>query len=234
MTARISSKTRSSLILLLLVGVSAISCANKTKNIENKTKTDTLHHKIVSKDTLHLAIDTTELKTSAIEDDRIFENSVNGCFILDRNTAKKLHPKIEDFDAIDTQMHFVDGSSPFCAFFNKEKTQYLMAYQHYGGVKNCFEEFEIGYLSEEIIKELAPYYLQTEHEIFLSGEKIKLGMTQAEVIHLKGDNYQESGAFIIYKMQQFNDEVYNYPEYCITFEFADDRLIKVRFGFPYA
>jgi hypothetical protein len=130
--------------------------------------------------------------------------------------------------------------SPVVIFTNKSKTEYLIAYQYEGGIKNAFDCFEISYVKNE--KELSNVnnYSTLENN-FRTETDISLGISLEELKVIKGSNYEkeEKGNLTILTYRNNDYEVssflkrYNMPGYFMEFTLKDNKAEKIKFGFDY-
>jgi len=128
--------------------------------------------------------------------------------------------------------------SPVIAFTDKEKKEYLLAYQYEGDVKNSFSCFEVGYLKDD--PKLEKDVTQTKYDNFNTESGLKLGMTLEEITNIKGSNYKvekKSNEQIIRYMIDNPDDPkikkYKMPPYFMEFYLKDTKLYKIIFGFEY-
>ena len=131
-----------------------------------------------------------------------------------------------------------DEDLPSACFFNKSKQQYVKFIFLPGGTANTISQFEVGYYSDNINpKNCFPIELDSLY----TESKIALGLTKAEILKIKGNNYKNSikgiSEMIIYSLDDFDREPflkrYNMPVYVEEFYFKNDRLTRFRFGFEY-
>ena len=163
-------------------------------------------------------------------------------FLLDANSSKGFCPNINDIEVLDEkffldeEITFLQDPSPLIIFFNADKTKYLIAFAHYGSWKYKFAEFEIGYVTEIVLKELKNRYIETSYKNFQTESKLRLGMTLSELEDVKGKNYIRDGNIVTYVINDENSdflEEYNMPEYYLKCELSQNKVCKIRFGFTY-
>lgn len=118
---------------------------------------------------------------------------------------------------------------------NHNGTQYLVLYHLYGSNLNTFNQFEIGKIDFK-----DSLYTITQFDSFRTEDGIYLGMTDTELMHIKGTNYSTeivNGCKILEYRIEGNDidflKYYNMPLYIAKYYFSDGKLIKFVFGFPY-
>ena len=128
--------------------------------------------------------------------------------------------------------------SPVIAFTDKEKKEYLLAYQYEGDVKNSFSCFEVGYLKDD--RKLEKDVTETKYDNFNTESGLKLGMTLEEITNIKGSNYKvekkSNEQIIRYTIDNPNDpkiKQYEMPPYFMEFYLKDSKLYKIIFGFEY-
>jgi len=128
--------------------------------------------------------------------------------------------------------------SPVTVFTDKEKKEYLIAYQYEGDVKNSFSCFEIGYLKDDL--KLEKDVTETKYDDFKTESGVKLGMSLEEIINLKGRNYkvekkpnEEIIRYVIDNPDDPKIKQYEMPPYFMEFYLKDNRVYKIIFGFEY-
>lgn len=128
---------------------------------------------------------------------------------------------------------------PVAIFHNKDKTEYLMTYFYYGDVINQFSVFEVGFCSNEAqwIDSMIP-----TNYVSFSSESISLGMPKADLIKVKGDDYQIESLpngveSLKYTLSSNDNKIflrrYNMPSYFLECYLNDGKVKKIRFGFDY-
>ncbi len=167
----------------------------------------------------------------------IYEIWANGCALLSGGMKKSLTSDTNNIKIIDQKMKTVNAPPPFYVFFNKDKTQYLLAIEYDKHNKHYYSEYQIGYLNEEIANELKDYATIIDDEKFETGSDFCLGITKEEVIKENGRNYKENGDTITYFLNgwMFKEYHFNYkqlPEYRFEFIFQEDRIFQMRYGYP--
>lgn len=127
------------------------------------------------------------------------------------------------------------GNLPRIEVVNNTKTESLRLIFHYGGSKNSADEFEI-------VKIEKSYKIPTQATIlkvdtFITGNKIRLGMSKDEVVNILGSGYKfnvkgetEELLYILNNKSRFVKR-YNQFEYYIRCFFKDGVLLKYSFGF---
>ncbi|MBW8523545.1 hypothetical protein K0U91_12270 [Chryseobacterium chendengshani] len=128
--------------------------------------------------------------------------------------------------------------SPVTIFTDKEKKEYLIAYQYEGDVKNSFSCFELGYLKDD--PKLERDFGKTKYDNFKTESGLKLGMTSEEITNLKGTDFKvekkSKEEIIRYTIDNPDDpkiKQYEMPPYFMEFYLKDNRLYKIIFGFEY-
>jgi len=128
--------------------------------------------------------------------------------------------------------------SPVTVFTDKEKKEYLIAYQYEGDVKNSFSCFEVGYLKDDptLEKDVA----KTKYDNFKTESGLKLGVTLEEITNLKGSDFKvekkSNEQIIRYTIDNPDNpkiKQYEMPPYFMEFYLKDNRLYKIIFGFEY-
>ena len=160
----------------------------------------------------------------------------NICFLRNSNASKEFYDNINNIELLDEDFEFLHEESPLFIFFNADKTEYLITFKHEGDIDNSFSEFEIGYVTEKIKKEVRNKYIETAYKDFQTENHICLGMTLEELEVIKGKNYIRKGNTITYFINDIVSDFlrkYNMPEYFLKCEFSKNRVCKIRFGFSY-
>ncbi|WP_128330968.1 hypothetical protein [Apibacter sp. HY039] len=128
--------------------------------------------------------------------------------------------------------------SPVIAFTDKEKKEYLLAYQYEGDVKNSFSCFEVGYLKDD--PKLEKDVTETKYDNFNTESGLKLGMTLEEITNLKGSDYKDEKKsdeeiikYIIDNPDDPKIKQHEMPPYFMEFYLKDNKLYKILFGFEY-
>jgi hypothetical protein len=130
--------------------------------------------------------------------------------------------------------------SPVVVFTNKDNSEYLIAYQYEGGIKNSYDCFEFGFLKDdESLGKISKF--KTSEIKFKTESKISLGLNFDQIINLKGLNYKteinKNLTTVIYRNTDYDNSLflkrYNMPSYFMEFTLKDDKLIKVKYGFDY-
>lgn len=125
--------------------------------------------------------------------------------------------------------------SPVAIFCNKDKSEYILAYQYEGNTKNAFSCFEIGYTDDKILRNKCDV---TEEENFSTESGIKLGMPLESLIAKKGSSFKMSGqdTVITYRINDLSSNFlrrYNMPGYFLECSIKNAKIIKIKFGFDY-
>lgn len=162
------------------------------------------------------------------------DTTVNSKIMLSNDESlKEFYSKeVRTFDRI--------RESPVVVFTNKKNSEYLIAYQYEGGIKNSFDCFEFGYLKDdESLVEISKF--ETPEIKFTTESKISLGLNLQEIVNIKGLNYKteinKNLTTVIYRDSDYDNSLflkkYNMPGYFMEFTLKDDKLIKVKYGFDY-
>ncbi len=160
----------------------------------------------------------------------------NICLLRNSNLSEVFYSNINNIKLLYEDFGFLQEDSPLFIFFNADKTEYLITFQHEGDIDKFFSEFEIGYVTENIQKEVGNKYTETVYKDFQTESHLCLGMTLEELEIIKGKNYIRKGNVITYFI---NDDVseflkrYNMPEYFLKCELSENKVCKIRFGFSY-
>jgi hypothetical protein len=135
---------------------------------------------------------------------------------------------------IDKELDFFGGDhSPFILFLNTSKTKYLTAIIHEGTWENYFSEFEIGEISDSILKEMDIPYIVTTYQDFQTENNIHIGMSIKALEQLKGKNYVRIDNKIKYCYNSLDLEFLEFGEceYYLESELINGRIVKFRFGY---
>jgi hypothetical protein len=161
------------------------------------------------------------------------EKSVFNIFLAEKKTLTK----VLGINAWDKQFE-ADSMFPRIECLNKNKTEGLRLFFHYGGVKNSVAEFELFLTGGNYIKPAKAYALRITR--FRTGKGIVLGLTKNQVIAILGKNGKHkkglSGDELSYYTNNPNTsvlKVYNAVAYFIKCKFSKGKLIKYNFGFEY-
>ena len=165
------------------------------------------------------------------------DTTVNNIFFLyDASSSESFFPSMTSVNVLDEDFKFLQEQSPFIVFLNVDKTQYLITFMHEGGVSGAFAEIEIGYITEEILKEIENKYFETAYEEFQTEGGVKLGMTLENLEALKGKNYIREGNIVTYFINDASSDFlrkYNMPEYFFKCDLLQNKICNLRFGFTY-
>ncbi|WP_461533109.1 hypothetical protein [Sinomicrobium sp.] len=129
--------------------------------------------------------------------------------------------------------------SPVVVFSNQNNSQYLLAYQYEGNTKNTFSCFEIGYFEDE--NSLGGKSNLTDFPDFKTESGIGLGLSMAEIVQIKGEDYtteeSEGEKIVIYTIDDYEKSAflkrYNMPGYFIRIALKDNAVRRIVFGFEY-
>ena len=126
---------------------------------------------------------------------------------------------------------------PFTLFVDGTGTHYLFAYFYEGNPKNQYSAFEIGYASDiPQITKLHPYTVADS--LFATESGITLGMSEQELLRLKGKEHQrqeDNGTWLMYKLDEQSSfcRRYHMPGYVMKVRIADGKVAGVWLGFEY-
>jgi hypothetical protein len=226
-------KIITSLLIFLSLG-----CKGNHRHSENLEKTDGLQNVNAS---INKEIDTTNLKRTVIKPKNEVNNIVpdttinNKMFLSNEKSLCRLYADCKSVVTIDKIRE-----SPVVLFTNQSKTEYLIAYQYEGGIKNAFDCFEIGYLKNEQSFYKVNIY-KTLEENFVTETNIGLGTSLEKLKSIKGTNYEktekENLIILTYRNADFETSSflkrYNMPSYFMEFTLKENRIEKIKFGFDY-
>ncbi|WP_158963072.1 hypothetical protein [Myroides fluvii] len=122
--------------------------------------------------------------------------------------------------------------SPVFVFVNQDHTSYLLAYQYEGAMAYAFDCFEIGYT-----KDLGQTKgeVKVDESFFVLGSGLKLGLSLAELVEIKGSAYDQEENQITYRIDDYRQSSflkrYNMPAYFLTCTLTDHVITKIKFGF---
>ncbi len=125
--------------------------------------------------------------------------------------------------------------SPVAVFCNKDKSEYLLAYQYEGTVRDAFSCFEIGYMNDTILR---GKIANVDGNIFSTESEIKLGLSVNSLIEKKGDSYKilSKDTIIEYRVPDTNSDFlkrYNMPGYFLQCVIRGGKIDRIKFGFDY-
>lgn len=166
--------------------------------------------------------------------------------VPDKTINKKLflenYQSLSNFYSNENPLELVEmlRESPIIIFGNKSNTGYLLAYHYEGNTENAFSCFEIGFFEDDKNVSLQTLY-QTRENNFKTESGLRLGLSLADVIRIKGKEYeqQKSGDYMVlsYKIEDFENSLflkeYNMSGYFIEIMLKDDIVRKITFGFFY-
>lgn len=209
----VNSGASSLLFLLCILG--SISCGNKQSK-------GTIESAVVQKH--DVSVDSTVKQGVKFKPD----STINDILILNnKESSTKFYPKISSEKLIDSIRE-----SPVLGFNNEIEKEYLLLYQHEGGVRNEFSCFEIGYINELEIN-----ITTTDYKYFETESGLKLGLSLDELIKIKGNTYYKEGNKIIYRIDDYPNsnflKRYNMPTYFLECTLQNGKVNKIKFGFDY-
>ncbi len=226
-------KIITSLLIFLLLG-----CKGNDTHSENLEEINGVQNINAS---LNKEIDTTNIKRAVIKPIKEVNNIVPDTTInkkLFLSNDKSLCEFYADCKSIATIDRIRE--SPVVLFTNQSKTEYLIAYQYEGGIKNAFDCFEIGYLkNEQNLNKVNNY--KTSEENFITETSIGLGTSLEKLKSIKGANYEETEKeniiILTYRKADFETSSflkrYNMPSYFMEFTLKENKIEKIKFGFDY-
>lgn len=173
------------------------------------------------------------VKLKEVMPDTIINNKL---FLENYNSVTNFYSGDSNFVLIDNGTR----ETPIVIFSNKDKTQYLLAYQYEGGTKNAFDCFEIGYFENDIKLSKNSSY-NVDAKIFETESKLTLGISLEKLIELKGDGYvtkkDKDKLIVTYRIDNYDNSAflkrYNMPGYFMEFTLKDNIATKILFGFDY-
>ncbi len=226
-------KIITSLLIFLSLG-----CKGNDTHSENLEKTNGVQNVNAS---LNKEIDTTNIKRTVIKPINEVNNIVpdttinKKLFLSNDKSLCKLYTDCKSIATIDKIRE-----SPVVLFTNQSKTEYLIAYQYEGSIKNAFDCFEIGYLkNEQNLNKVNNY--KTLEENFITETNIGLGISLEKLKSIKGVNYEktekENIIILTYRNADFETSSflkrYNMPSYFMEFTLKENKVEKIKFGFDY-
>lgn len=226
-------KIITSLLIFLLLG-----CKGNDTHSDNLEEINGVQNINAS---LNKEIDTTTIKRAVIKPIKEVNNIVPDTTInkkLFLSNDKSLCEFYVDCKSIATIDRIRE--SPVVLFTNQSKTEYLIAYQYEGGIKNAFDCFEIGYLkNEQNLNKVNNY--KTSEENFITETSIGLGTSLEKLKSIKGTNYEETEKeniiILTYRKADFETSSflkrYNMPSYFMEFTLKENKIEKIKFGFDY-
>lgn len=124
------------------------------------------------------------------------DTTINNLLALsNENSAKNFYPLIDSVSLINedsfNSMFDILDNHPFVIFVNSKQTEYLIAFFHEGGTHNSFNEFQIGYLTKDIIKKINSRYIKTQYNSFYTNSGLHLGISQKTLQKIKGNHYKK-------------------------------------------
>jgi hypothetical protein len=168
------------------------------------------------------------------EDDIVPDTTINGCLKLeDYSSTKLFYPDYENISLIEeVREHLI------VIFSNKNKTQYLLAFQYEGDTKDSYSCFEIGLWNNEKFEDMK--FFITDEKEFVTESGVRLGMTLDDLISKKGQDYiitTEADTLLRYRID--NMEIspflkrYSMPGYFMEYKIKLNKVQRIQFGFDY-
>lgn len=157
------------------------------------------------------------------------DTTINNKLMLENyQSAREFYSAIDKIDLVN-----LIRESPVVIFCNKDQTEYLLAYQYEGDMKNAFSCFEIGYFNE---KEFSSGFSITNEPYFMTENNIQLGMPVDKLISIKGNNYtSKKDSTILYQIENYSSSAYlqryNMPAYFLECTIKNSKINKIKFGF---
>jgi hypothetical protein len=162
------------------------------------------------------------------------DESISGIYFYNPNSTIEKIPQIDQYwnsitDTSDTM--------PNIKFYNRDSSEILTLFIHYGSYKYDFAEFNISQANWRNAETII-YYLPDKYFITESG--IRLGISLEDLKGIKGDVFVHRSYYNIdtlsYKINDFNTKFllkYHMPEYYAYYVFYNKKLIEFGFGFTY-
>jgi len=173
--------------------------------------------------------------TPAIGQPRHFipDSAINKLRLGDNKNTEKLFGPVWD------KMSFeADGQMPRLEIVNRDSTQILRLFVHYGGFKDAADEFEI--LAVDKHYKFPRKLLKMNIDTFITSRKITLFLPKDSVINILGKKYTSSGdrkgnEDLFYELEESNAFVKRYDQwkYFIQCSFRNGVLLDYSFGFEY-
>jgi hypothetical protein len=184
------------------------------------------------KSILTLLFATLTLSIKGQDNTFIPDTSLSGLKLQDSISLRSIIPEF---------MEKIDFAGPGARLFifNKDKTETATLIFHSGSQSDLIAEIKLNaFMDSEYIKDKS-FKLNIDH--FKTESNIKLGITKAELVQLKGEAYiiDKMNGKETLKYRITNDETssflirYNYPSYYANYEFEKGLLKSVSFGFEY-
>lgn len=161
------------------------------------------------------------------------EKSICNIYLQDEKTTTKI------LGANIWDKHFeTDSMFPRIECVNKNGSEGLRLFFHYGGVKNAVAEFELFSIGKRYKRPAKAITFNTYQ--FKSGHNITLGLTRRQIVNILGKNFKSTKGKneeeIKYYTDDPNTEVlkkYGGVAYFIKCHFKNDKLVQYNFGFEY-
>ena len=128
---------------------------------------------------------------------------------------------------------------PHIYFYNKEKTEILTLFFHYGGVRSSFAEVRVTKGGEKIHNNIKILGANS----FVTNKGVHLGISKKSLLKILGDQHtvekRNELEIIKYFLNQENEKdqaflkIYNMPEYYGRYIFKNNVLVEFQFGFTY-
>jgi hypothetical protein len=168
----------------------------------------------------------TQVKDSCIEDCFLPDMKINDIQLNDIQSVER------KFGNLKSSVKENDSSLPFVEFLNDDGTEKLTAYLFYGSDYNELYQFKIEFSNNQN-NDLN----HLDYQFFLTESNIKLGMSEKQLIEIKGQYFTKENDIIRYTISDFKKscflQKYNLPIYFAEYTFNDNMLIKIYFGFQY-
>lgn len=123
-------------------------------------------------------------------------------------------------------------------FTNQNQEEYLIASQYEGDESNSFSSFEIGYGENDSIA--VKRGRMTDYKNFKTESGLKLGLSENDIVRLKGNNYAtehiQNTKILKYNIDELSSpflEKFAMPSYFMNFYLRHDKVFKICFGFGY-
>lgn len=128
--------------------------------------------------------------------------------------------------------------SPVAIISNEDQTEYLLLHQFEGDTEDTYSIFEIS--KEETALKKAIQYRSGEKN-FQSESGIKLGLSMADIIKIKGPGYEleptGKDTLMRYTLADYDNsaflKTYNMPSYFLKVKIKNSKAEHISFGFDY-
>jgi hypothetical protein len=161
------------------------------------------------------------------------EKSISNIYLQDEKTTTKI------LGANIWDKHFeADSMFPRIECINKNGSEGLRLFFHYGGVKNAVAEFELFSIGKGYKRPAKAVKYNIRQ--FKSGHNITLGLSKQQVLKILGKKFKSTKGKSEEKIKYFTDDPntevlkkYRGVAYFINCHFKDNKLVRYNFGFEY-